>query len=140
TYGFRLGLPTPLAITKDGAVLFRRTPPRSFASDLFELAPDGKITTLATVAELIGGTEEKLSDAEKARRERTRTATRGVVDVDVSSDGKLVLVPLAGKLHLIDRGTGSRRVIDPGGDAYDPHLSPDGTRVAFVRVGDVWIG
>jgi dipeptidyl-peptidase 4 len=139
TFTWRLGLPTSLAITPDGAVLFRRTPPRSFASDLYELTPTGEVRTLVTAAELLGAGEEQLSDAEKARRERTRTATRGVVDVDVSEDGKTVLVPLGGKLHLIDRTTGKRSAIDPGGAAYDPHLSPDGTTVAFVRDGDVWI-
>ena len=29
TFNFKLGLPQPLAITRDGAVLFRRTPPRA---------------------------------------------------------------------------------------------------------------
>ncbi len=72
TFNWRLGTPTALAITRDGAVLFRRTPPRDFASDLYELLPDGKLRTLATAAELIGTGEEHLSDAEKARRERTR--------------------------------------------------------------------
>jgi dipeptidyl-peptidase-4 len=139
TFNWRLGTPTPLAITRDGAVLFRRTPPRDFASDLYELVPDGKLRTLATAADLLGTAAEHLSDAEKARRERTRTATRGVVDIDVSDDGKTVMVPLGGKLYLIDRTTGKRAVIDPGGAAYDPHLSPDGTTVAFVRDGDVWI-
>jgi dipeptidyl-peptidase-4 len=139
TFNWRLGLPTPLAITADGAVLFRRTPPRDFASDLYELAPDGKLRTLATAAELLGTGEEHLSDAEKARRERTRTATRGVVDVDVSDDGNTVMVPLGGKFYVIDRATGKRTAIDPGGAAYDPHLSPDGSTVAFVRDGDVWI-
>jgi dipeptidyl-peptidase-4 len=138
TFNFRLGLPATLAITKDGAVLFRRTPPRSFASDLYELAPDGQIKTLATVAELFGTGEEKLSDAEKARRERTRTATKGVVDIDVSDDGMLVLVPLGGQFHLIDRATGKRSAVDPKGGAYDPHLSPDGKTIAFVRDGNVW--
>ena len=47
TFNFRLGKPVPLAITRDGAVLFRRTPPRAFASDLYEMAPDGAIKTLA---------------------------------------------------------------------------------------------
>jgi len=139
TFNWRLGLPAPLAITHDGAVLFRRTPARDFASDLYELSPDGQLRTLATVADLLGAGEEHLSDAEKARRERTRTATKGVVDIDVSEDGKTVLVPLGGKLYLIDRGTGGKTVIDPGGAAYDPHLSPDGKTVAFVRDGDVWI-
>jgi len=139
TFGWRLGTPTPLAITHDGAVLFRRTPARDFASDLYELAPDGALRTLAIAAELLGTGEDQLSDAEKARRERTRTATRGVVDIDVSEDGKTVLVPLGGKLYLVDRPSGKRRVIDPAGAVYDPHLSPDGTTVAFVRDGDLWI-
>ena len=139
TFNFRLGIPAPLAITKDGAVLFRRTPPRAFAADLYELAPDGGVKTLATVAELMGTGEEHLSNAEKARRERTRTATRGVVDIDVSDDGQTVFVPLGGVFHLIDRKTGTRRAIDPGGEAYDPHLSPDGRSIAFVRAGDLWL-
>ncbi len=139
TFNFRLGVPTPLAITPDGAVLFRRTPPRAFASDLLELGPDGKVRTLAAVAELLGASEEKLSDAEKARRERTRTATRGVVDIGVSEDGATVMVPLGGAFHLIDRKTGARETVDPGGAAYDPQLSPDGNAIAFVRDGDLWI-
>jgi dipeptidyl-peptidase-4 len=139
TFNWRLGTPILLAIARDGAVLFRRTPPRDFASDLYELLPDGTVRTLATAAELLGTGDEHLSDAEKARRERTRTATRGVVDIDVSEDGKVVLVPLGGKLYLVDRGTGKRAMIDPGGPAYDPHLSPDGSTVAFIRDGDVWI-
>ena len=140
TFNFRLGLPTPLATTRDGAVLFRRTPPREFAADLYELdTRTGAIKTLATVADLLGAGEEHLSDAEKARRERTRTATRGVVDIDVSDDGRTIMVPLGGKLYLIDRTTGARRVIDPQGAVYDPHLSPDGRTIAFVRDGDLWL-
>jgi hypothetical protein len=49
TFNFKLGVPTVLAITRDGAVLFRRTPPRDFASDLYELSPDGSVKTLAAV-------------------------------------------------------------------------------------------
>ncbi|HEY5950233.1 MAG TPA: DPP IV N-terminal domain-containing protein [Kofleriaceae bacterium] len=140
TFNFRLGLPSALAVTADGAVLFRRTPPREFAADLYELdVKTGAIKTLVSVAELLGSGDEKLSDAEKARRERSRTATRGVVDIDVSTDGKLVMVPLAGMFYVIDRATAERRAIDPHGEAYEPHLSPDGTRIAFVRDGDLWL-
>ncbi|HEU0033514.1 MAG TPA: DPP IV N-terminal domain-containing protein [Kofleriaceae bacterium] len=139
TFNFRLGAPAVLAFTRDGSVLFRRTPARAFASDLYELAADGSVRTLAKVDDLLGAADEKLSDAEKARRERSRTATRGVVDADVSDDGKLVMVPLGGVFHLIDRTTGKRRVVDPGGDAYDPHLAPDGSAIAFVRGGDLWL-
>src|SRR5690349_10714010 len=65
TYNFRLGQPTALAITPDGAVLFRRTQPRDFAADLFELdTKTGAVKTLYAV----GKADETLSDAEKARR------------------------------------------------------------------------
>ncbi|MBL0215594.1 MAG: S9 family peptidase [Myxococcales bacterium] len=139
TYNFRLGVPTPLAVTPDGAVLYRRTPARDFAADLFELSPTGVIRTLATAQDLLGATEERLSNEEKARRERTRTATRGVVDLDVSEDGATVMVPIGGTFVLIDRTSGSRTVIDPAGAAYDPHLSPDGQHVAFVRDHALWV-
>ena len=140
TFNFRLGLPTPLAVTPDGAVLFRRTAPRDFSSDLFEMdAKTGAVKTLVTAAELLSAGDEQLSDAEKARRERTRTATRGVVDIDVSADGKLVMIPLGGTFTLLDRTTGTRKTIDPQGPSNDPHLSPDGTQIAFVRDGDLWV-
>jgi len=139
TYNFRLGSPVPLAVTADGAVLFRRTAPRDFAADLFEMdAKTGAVKTLATAAELLGSEAEQLSDAEKARRERSRTATRGVVNIDVSADGKLVLVPIGGHFVIIDRTTGKRHTVDPQGGSIDPRLSPDGTQIAFVRDGDVW--
>src|SRR6185503_15174934 len=51
TYNFKLGQPTVLAVTPDGAVLFRRTPPREFAADLFELdTKTGVVRTLFSVA------------------------------------------------------------------------------------------
>ncbi|MFT3695363.1 MAG: DPP IV N-terminal domain-containing protein [Kofleriaceae bacterium] len=139
TYGFRLGLPTPLAVTPDGAVLFRRTPAREFSADLFEMDKAGNVKTLVTAKELLGTGDEHLSDAEKARRERSRTATRGVVDIDVSADGKLVLIPLGNTLYIVDRTTGAKKAIDPQGSAETPHLSPDGTQIAFVRDGDLWV-
>src|SRR5436190_21421733 len=53
TYNFRLGIPTPLAITPDGAVLFRRTAARAFAADLFEL--DTKTGAVKTLYAVSGG-------------------------------------------------------------------------------------
>jgi dipeptidyl-peptidase-4 len=136
TYNWRLGLPVALAVTPDGNVLFRRTGARTFAADLFELdTKTGAVKTLFAV----GGGDEKLSDAEKARRERTRTATKGVVGIDVSADGKTVFVPIGDTWILIDRATGTQRELMPGPGAYDPHLSPDAAHVAFVRDGDLWI-
>jgi len=136
TYNFRLGLPTPLAVTPDGNVLFRRTQARAFAADLFELdTKTGAVKTLFAVSD----GDEHLSDAEKARRERTRTATKGVVGIDVSSDGKTVMIPLAGMFEIVDRASGGKRTVDPKGEAYDAHLSPDAAHIGFIRGGDVWV-
>jgi dipeptidyl-peptidase-4 len=140
TQGFRLGRPVPLAITPDGAVLFRRTKPRDRRADLYELSPTGRSTLVASVDALLAGADDRISDEEKARRERTRTATAGIVDIDVSRDGRVVLVPIGGRLFLLERATHALRELAAGpGTPFDPHLSPDGRYVAFARDGDVWV-
>jgi dipeptidyl-peptidase-4 len=130
TGGFQLGAPVPLAITPDGAVLFRRSKPRDPSADLYQLDPAGKITQLATAVALLG--TAPVAEGERAR------ATRGIETIDVSTDGARVLVPLAGRLFVIERATGASREITAGAHR-DPQLSPDGKRVAFVRDGDLWV-
>ena len=141
TSRFTLGHPIPLAITPDGTVLFRRTPPRSRVADLYALdARTGAERKLAAADTLLAGEGEELSDAERARRERTRTSTRGVVDVDVARDGKTALVPLGDRVFVVDVATGKAREVAVGdGYPYDPRLAPDGKTVAFVRDGEVWL-
>jgi len=130
TEGFQLGTPIPLAITPDGAVLFRRSQARDPSADLYQLDAAGKTTTLATAAALLG--TAPVAAAERAR------ATRGIEAIEVSDDGTRVLIPLAGHLFVIERATGASRELVIGAHR-DPHLSPDGKQVAFVRDGDLWV-
>jgi dipeptidyl-peptidase 4 len=141
TYNFRLGQPQPLAVTRDGTVLFSRTPAREFAADLFELdGRTGEVRTLATVDSLLAGAAEQLSEAELARRERTRTATRGLTNAELASDDRTVLVPLGDRVYLLDRLSGQVRALELGeGGVFDPRMAPDGAHIAFVRDGDVWV-
>jgi dipeptidyl-peptidase-4 len=140
TLGFRLGKPQPLAIASDGSVLYRRSGPRERRSDLFLLGPDGQDKRLVSVDELLAGAAETLSPDERARRERTRTPTSGVVDADVSDDGQRVLVGLGERVFVFDRMDGRAHEIELGeGSAFDAHLSPDGRHVSFVRDGDLWL-
>ncbi len=140
TLQFRLGLPNVVAIAPDGCALFTRTPARSFTADLYELSPQGQERLLATAQTLLAGGAEALSDAEKARRERTRTATRGILYAELSADGEQVLVPLGERVFLLQRSTGQVRELALGdGFPYDPRLSPDGSHVAFVRERAVWV-
>ncbi|MET0389822.1 MAG: hypothetical protein ABW321_27870, partial [Polyangiales bacterium] len=55
TLGFRLGKPQPLAIARDGSVLFRRTGARDKRSDLYVLEPGGEVKTLVSVDTLLAG-------------------------------------------------------------------------------------
>jgi len=139
TLNFRLGRPQPLAITPDGSVLYRRSGARDRRSDLYVLTPSGENKRLTGAEELAAGSDEKLSAAERARRERTRTVTAGIVDIDVADDGNRVLIPLGDRVFVFERDTGKSREVSLGGAAFDLHLSPDGKLISFVREGDVWV-
>jgi len=141
TAQFRLGRPQPLAVAPDGSVLFRRTPPRARRADLFTLDPQtGQARELLNVDALLQAGDEKLSAAERARRERSRTQTSGVVDIGLSSSGERVLVPLGERLFVLERRSGRVHELGVGpGFPFDPQLSPDGQHVAFVRDGDLWV-
>ena len=139
TLGFTLGEPAGVWIAPDGeTVLFRRSAARSFESDLYSLdLPTGKTRVLLRASQLLGGEAEDLSPEEKARRERKRLATRGITSFTASDDGARLLVPLSGRLFLVERATGKSRELTVPGTASDPRLSPDGTVVSVVIDGDV---
>ena len=61
----------------------------------------GRLEMRVNSAQLVP--EEHLSDAERARRERERTADyRGILDYDWAPDGRHVLFTLGGNLYLYD--------------------------------------
>jgi dipeptidyl-peptidase-4 len=143
TRAYTLGRPSRIQMTPDGgAVLFLRSPPRDPTLGLFELTvATGQARELCTPAALLGGEGERLSDAERARRERLRVTEQGFTSYALSPDGRRVLLPLSGKLFLLERATGAVRSLAlPEGEAVlDPRFAPDGQRVAFVRADDVWV-
>jgi dipeptidyl-peptidase 4 len=86
-----------------------------------------------------------LSLQEQLRRERMRLFTNGIASYEWSSkslnntsDGQKLLVPLGGRVLLYEKGE-CRVVYDASaGEAIDPHLSPDGSAVAFVINDDLY--
>jgi dipeptidyl-peptidase-4 len=90
-----------------------------------------------------GGDDEHLSAEEAARRERQRTAAlSGIVDYAFSSDGKRLLVPLAGDLYLYDLTAKSapvRRLTDTQAYETDAKLSPRGRYVSFIRDQNLFV-
>ncbi len=142
TRGFSLGRPTGIRPTPDGkAVLFLRAEPRVASMSLYEFdVASGKTRELLSPAALLKGAEEQLSPAERARRERMRVSTRGFASFDLSDDGALILVALSGRLYTVRRSDGSVGELPAGkSPIVDPHFSPDGKKVAYVRDRDLYV-
>lgn len=142
TNRFRLGKPGAIRVTPDGdAVLFLRSGARSFAGDLWVYdVSRGTERILLTSDQLLGGTSESLTAEELARRERTRSAARGIASFDLSKDGMRVLVSLSGQLFVFDRGSEKiRSYSSDHGFPIDARFSPDGTKIACVRDGDLYV-
>jgi dipeptidyl-peptidase-4 len=146
TRGFRSGQPTAIAIPKgDDEVLFLRSGPRDRVQSLWAFdVKRGSEREILTGAKLLGGGAETLSPEEKARRERLRLTARGLSSFQLSRDGRTILVPYSGRIFLVDRGSGSVRELAAARagapelpPADDPRLSPDGTRLALVRNGEL---
>jgi dipeptidyl-peptidase 4 len=143
TNKFTLGRPRSFEFTPDGsALLFLRSESRNFRQDLFTFdVASGKERVLLTAESVLGGGEEKLTAEELARRERMRMTSRGISSYQLSKDGRKILVPLSGRLFVVDRESGGRTelVSKAGGFPIDPRFSPDGSLVACVRGGEVYV-
>lgn len=139
TRGFRLGTPRNTLPTPDGkSVLFLRSGPRDPKQSLFEIELATGTTRELLSPDAVSKGPETLSPAEKARRERLRISATGFTSFDLSEDGKSVLLSISGRLFVLTRATGKLTELPTGaGAAIDPHFSPDGTRVAYVRDHDV---
>lgn len=139
---FRRGKPNSITLTPDGkAVLFLRSGPRSIVQDLYEYdVPRRRERVLLTAAGVLSGAEERLTVEERARRERQRQSARGIVSYQLSRDGRRILVPLSGRLFVIERATGTVRELEgASGFPIDPRFSPDAAQVACVRDHDLYV-
>lgn len=142
TFRFRLGTPAGITCVPGGkSVLFLRSAPRSFVQDLYEHdIESGAERVVLTAEALLGGGDEHLTAEELARRERMRMASRGIASYALSKDGRSILVPLSGRLFVVDRASGTRRELtSEAGYPIDPRFSPDGSMIACVRDGEVYV-
>jgi dipeptidyl-peptidase-4 len=132
-------------VTPDGStVLFLRALPRTPELRLFAFdVKTARTRELVTPEQVLGGADEQLSLEEAARRERMRVTSRGFTSYDLSLDGKLVMVAISGWAFVLPiAGGAARQIAGPGPHGepvFDPRLSPDGTKIGFVRGGELWI-
>ena len=104
-----------------------------FQLDLWEFNLHDKATHKLVDSKVLQP-DEHISDAEKARRERERTASfHGIASYSWSPDGKQLLVTVAGNLYLVDAAHPEQARRLASGDVIDPKISPKGHYVSFVR-------
>ncbi|HEX6832140.1 MAG TPA: DPP IV N-terminal domain-containing protein, partial [Rudaea sp.] len=137
--------PNRLKIAPDGArvTFLRAKADDQNTFDLWEYNLRSGKTQMLVDSRRLAPDGEQLSDVEKARRERARTAGRhGIVDYVWAPDGRRLLFPLGGKLYLYDLAAArdkALRELDAGGDAVDPQISPRGRYVSFVHEQNLWL-
>ncbi|MEU5385696.1 S9 family peptidase [Kitasatospora cineracea] len=135
---FTAGAPRSFSVSPDGArVLFLRARPEGRHGNLLwrlDVAT-GAESVLADPEVLLGGGTEELSDAERARRERSRETSAGIVGYALDAAGRTAVFALSGRLFAVDTTTGAARELPAAAPLLDPRPSPDGTQVAYATPG-----
>ncbi|MEU9858440.1 prolyl oligopeptidase family serine peptidase [Streptomyces sp. NPDC047974] len=142
TQRFTLGVPRGFSVSPDGErVVFVRSgsgTDRTHALMVLDLPADGGKPVERVVAEpsaLLAGAEEELSAEERARRERSREGSAGIVGYAVDAAVELAAFALSGRLFAAELRAGTARELPVPGPVIDPRPSPDGRLVAYVSGG-----
>jgi dipeptidyl-peptidase-4 len=141
TMNFRLGLPGSFTVSRDGkSVLFLRAPDgvtRSQQLWVYDLEA-GEERLIADPASLLDTGSEELTAQERARRERLRTTTSGVVAYSTDRDVRMAAFALSSRLFVSDlTGAGPTRELPTAAPVVDPQLDPTGRRVAYAGNGSL---
>jgi dipeptidyl-peptidase-4 len=139
TRRFTVGVPRTITVLEDGRVLFLRSRDgRDPVLCLWVL--DGGERLLVDPRTIDGDRlDADLPPAERARRERARESAGGIVGYAVDRTGRRACFDLAGTLFVVDLATGQVASPPVHGPVFDPRLSPDGSRVAYVSGDDLRI-
>lgn len=138
--------PVELSISPDGrrVAFLRGKPSDKNQMDLWAFDVETSRNRMLVDSQVLQPGEERLSDEEKARRERQRISTRkGIAAYSFSDDGRLVLFPLGGDLYVygLDEAprTAVRRLTETPGFETDARFSPQGRYVAFIRAQNLFV-
>ncbi|OWA08797.1 S9 family peptidase [Streptomyces sp. CS113] len=138
TQRFTLGAPRSFTVAPDGSrVAFLRSgtgTDRANALWVLDVEEGGE-RVAADPRALLGGTEERLSPEERARRERSREGGAGIVGYATDAAVELAAFALSGRLFAAELRVGTARELPTPGRVIDPRPSPDGRHVAYVAQG-----
>ncbi len=121
--------------------------PSQADSEVLELwaqpADGGEPRKLVGAADLLGGAEQKLSEAEKMALERQRISQRGITGYQwCGSDDSALLFPLSGDLYIVRLTSAGPRAdklpLAAGAPKQDPRCAPDGRSLAYVQGGNLF--
>ncbi|WP_433919453.1 prolyl oligopeptidase family serine peptidase [Streptomyces canus] len=138
TQRFTLGAPRAFTVAPDGSrvVFLRSNSGTDRANSLWVLdTADGGERVAADPRALLGGTEERLSPEERARRERSREGGAGIVGHATDAAVELASFALSGRLFTAELRAGTARELTVPGPVIDPRPAPDGRHVAYVAQG-----
>ncbi|WP_405772853.1 prolyl oligopeptidase family serine peptidase [Streptomyces sp. NBC_01538] len=151
TQRFTLGAPRAFTVAPDGSrvAYLRSSSGTDRANKLWVLdLPDGGErsemgvppaegwgSVVADPFTLLGGADEQLSAEERARRERSREGSAGIVGYATDWAVELAAFALSGRLFVAELQAGTVREIATLGPVIDPRPSPDGRLVAYVADG-----
>ncbi len=85
-----------------------------------------------------GNTDANVSEAEALRRERMRLRDSGISQIVRASKADVSIVPLQGDLYLLRGDAPLERLTKTVAPEIDPHLTPDGAKVGFVREDELF--
>jgi dipeptidyl-peptidase-4 len=135
TRRFSLGVPRSFVVAPRGdRVLFLRSVSGTSAlTCLYELdVASGTERLLVDPSRLLGDTPEDLPPEERARRERARESSAGVVRFHTDAMARRAVFDLSGRLFVADVETAEVRELPALRPVLDPRVSPDGELVAYV--------
>jgi dipeptidyl-peptidase 4 len=142
TLRFTLGVPRKVSVSPDGhRVLFLRSgsgTSRTGALWVYDVRADSE-RMVADPTRLLGGSGETLSQAERARRERSRESTDGIVSYATDAAATKVVFALSGRAWLADVESGDTVELLTTGEVIDPRLDPTGRHVAYAAAGGLRI-
>ncbi|MGW1835013.1 prolyl oligopeptidase family serine peptidase [Streptomyces sp. NPDC002067] len=138
TQRFTLGAPRGFTVSPDGArVAFLRSASGTDRTQrlwVLDVA-GGREHLAADPPALLAGAEEELSATERARRERTRDGSAGIVGYAVDAAAEIAAFALSGRLFAAELRAGTARELPATGTVVDPRPSPDGRYVAYAADG-----
>jgi dipeptidyl-peptidase-4 len=131
---FTLGTPRNVRVADDGSrILFLRSrtgyDPVNCLWTADTASGDERLLADPTALDTARG---DLPAAERAQRERAREGASGIVGYDADDALATAAYALAGRLFVVDVATARITEIPGVDEAFDPRLSPDASRVAYV--------